>query len=161
MMSGINSGGSMNRRTFLTGTGLGTAAFLSLGRQASAAEWTAQEKANVATVNDFIAARVRLRNAHASIDEWNATMAKFAIEDVMFTVHAVGNFVPQAKIPSGLGPYTKIEMKIGDTFAKGPIVMHERTDFMSFANRPDSTGRFVGVYALKDGKIHEWLEYSF
>jgi limonene-1,2-epoxide hydrolase len=88
-------------------------------------------------------------------------MAEYAIENVMFTVHAVGNYVPQAKIPAGPGPYTHIEMKIGDTFAKGPVVMHERVDISSFANRPDTTGRFVGIYALKDGKIHEWLEYSF
>jgi limonene-1,2-epoxide hydrolase len=79
----------------------------------------------------------------------------------MFTVHAVGNFVPQAKIPEGLGPFTRIEMKIGDTFAKGPVVMHDRTDIMSFADRPDRTGQYIGIYALKDGKIHEWIEYSY
>ena len=151
----------MNRRTFLSGSAFGGATLLALGVRADAAEWTLLERTNVKVVNDFIAARVALRNAHVSKEEWDRKMAEFAIENVMFTVHAVGNFVPQAKIPDGLGPFTHIEMKIGDTFAKGPIVMHERVDIMSFANRPDSTGRFVGIYALKDGKIHEWLEYSF
>ncbi len=150
----------MNRRMFLSGSAVGGAALLALGRPATAAEWTPLERANVKVVNDFIAARVALRNAHASKDEWDRKMGEFAIDNLMFTVHAVGNFVPLAKIPEGPGPFTHIEMKIGETFAKGPIVMHERVDIMSFANRPDSTGHLVGVFALKDGKIHEWLEYS-
>src|SRR5436189_4871340 len=108
----------MNRRTFLTGSALGGTALIALGRTANAAEWTALERANVKVVNDFIAARVALRNAHVSKEEWDKKMTEYAIDNVMFTVHAVGNFVPQAKIPDGPGPYTHIEMKIGDTFAK-------------------------------------------
>jgi limonene-1,2-epoxide hydrolase len=88
-------------------------------------------------------------------------MARYAIEDLMFKVHAVGSFAPQAKIAAGLGPFTRIDMKIGETFAKGPVVMHERVDVMSWPDRPDSTGHLIGIYALKDGKIHEWIEYSF
>ncbi len=153
----------MKRREFLTGTtlaGTGLAAMALSTTGASAAEWTPAERANVDIVNAFIAARVRLRNAKVSIDEWNRTMAQYAIEDLMFTVHPVGRFVPQAKIGAGLGPWTKIEMKIGETFAKGPVVMHERTDFMSYADRPDAVSSFIGIYALKDRKIHEWLEYT-
>jgi limonene-1,2-epoxide hydrolase len=160
-MSARNQEARVNRRHFLTGSAIASVAVLARASRANAAEWTPLERANVTVVNNFIAARVALRNAHVSKDDWDRKMAEFAIENVMFTVHAVGNFVAQAKIPDGPGPYTHIEMKIGDTFAKGPIVMHERVDVMSFANRPDSTGRFVGIYALKDGKIHEWLEYSF
>jgi limonene-1,2-epoxide hydrolase len=37
--------------------------------------------------------------------------------------------------------------------------MHDRVDVMSFKDGPDRTGHLVGVFALKDGKIHEWLEY--
>ena len=129
----------MDRRKFLAGSTFAAVALSTTG--AAAAEWTAEERANVEVVNAFIDARVRLRNAKVSIEEWNRTMAQYAIEDLMFTVHPVGRFVPQAKIPAGLGPWTRIEMKIGDTFAKGPVVMHERTDFMSYADRPDATSR--------------------
>jgi hypothetical protein len=62
----------MNRRTFLTGSALGGGALLTFGRSANAAEWTPIEQANVKVVNDFIAARVALRNAHASNEEWIA-----------------------------------------------------------------------------------------
>jgi limonene-1,2-epoxide hydrolase len=149
----------MHRREFARNA-LGTAALLALPRQAASA-WTPLEAANVKVVNDFIAARVALRNAGASDAEFDRKMLDYAIPDLMFTVHAVGNFVPMAKIPPGRGPFTRIEMKIGETFAKGPIVMHDRVDLMSFKDRPDRTGHLVGVFALKDGKIHEWLEYSF
>ena len=150
----------MHRREFITETALGAAALLSAGRAAAAAQWTPLETANVRVVNEFIAARVALRNSGASNEEFDRKMTEYAIENLMFTVHAVGNFVPMAKIPPGRGPFTRIEMKIGETFAKGPIVMHDRVDIMSFANQPDRSGRLIGVYALKDGKIHEWLEYS-
>ena len=157
----VNAGGTHGSTDFLDRLGVGSAMLMTLGEHANAGEWTPLERANVKVVNDFIAARVALRNAHVSKEEWDKKMAEYAIDNLMFTVHAVGNFVPQAKIPDGLGPFTKIEMKIGETFAKGPVVMHERVDFMSFANRPDSTGRFIGIYALKDGKIHEFIDYHF
>lgn len=151
----------MNRRTFLTGSALGGAALLTVGGRADAAEWTALERANVKVVNDFIAARVALRNRKASLEEWNKKMAEFAVEDLMFTAHSVGDFKPQVKIAAGPGPFTHITMTILETFAKGPVVMHERVDVMSFADRPDSTGRFTGIFALKDGKIHEFIDYHW
>jgi limonene-1,2-epoxide hydrolase len=150
----------MDRREFIAGSTLGAAALLASARSAEAA-WTAEEAANVKVVNAFIAARVALRNSGASDQEFDRKMLEYAIPDLMFTVHAVGNFVPMAKIPAGRGPFKGIEMKIGETFAKGPIVMHDRVDVMRFTDRPERTGRLVGVYALKDGKIHEWLEYSY
>jgi limonene-1,2-epoxide hydrolase len=150
----------IERRGFIGGLG---ASLVALGgvAPAAAAELTAGEQANVKIVHDFIAARVKLRNAHVSLEEWKRTMAQYAIEDLMFSVHAPGKFVAQAKIPEGLGPFKHIEMDIKETYAKGPIVVHERVDKMSFENRPDSEGRFVGVFALKDGKIVEWIEYSY
>jgi limonene-1,2-epoxide hydrolase len=153
----------MHRRAFIAETALGATALLSLGRPsaAAAAQWTPLEAANVKVVNEFIAARVALRNSGASNEEFDRKMTEYTIDNLMFTVHAVGNFVPMAKIPAGRGPFSRIEMKIGETFAKGPIVMHERVDVMSFPNQPDRTGRLIGVFALKDGKIHEWLEYSY
>ena len=151
----------MHRRRFIAETAIGTAALLSASRADAAAQWTSLEAANVRIVNEFIAARVALRNSGASNEEFDRKMKEYTIDDLMFTVHAVGNFVPMAKIPAGRGPFSRIEMKIGETFAKGPIVMHERVDVMSFPNQPDRTGRLVGVFALKDGKIHEWLEYSY
>ena len=51
----------------------------------------------------FIAARVALRNAHASKEEWDRKMAEFAIENLMFTVHAVGNFVPLEEVVDKYG----------------------------------------------------------
>ena len=149
----------MNRRTFLSGSVVGGASLLAFGARADAAEWTPLERANVKVVNDFIAARVALRNAHASLEEWNRKMAEYAIEDLMFKVHSVGDFKPQAKIPPGPGPFKHITMTIVESFAKGPVVMHERVDVMSFEGRPDSTGRYVGIFALKDGKIHEFIDY--
>ena len=151
----------MHRREFIGETVLGAAALLSAGRGGAAAQWTPLETANVRVVNEFIAARVALRNSGASNEEFDRRMKEYAIDELMFTVHAVGNFVPPAKIPAGRGPFSRIEMKIGETFAKGPIVMHDRVDVMSFPNQPDRTARLIGVYALKDGKIHEWLEYSY
>jgi limonene-1,2-epoxide hydrolase len=148
----------MHRRELIAGSALGVAALLTTARSVAAA-WTPLEAANVKVVNAFIAARVALRNSGATDAEFDQKMLEYAIPDLMFTVHAVGNFVPMAKIPPGRGPFRRIEMKIGETFAKGPIVMHDRVDVMSFKDGPDRTGHLVGVFALKDGKIHEWLEY--
>jgi limonene-1,2-epoxide hydrolase len=63
------------------------------------------------------------------------------------------------RIKSYVERSSKIEFKVLDTWAQGPMVVNERID--SFT-RPDQspTYHLVGVFFIKDGKIAEWTEYG-
>ena len=166
----------MNRRTFLTGSALGGAALLTVGGRADAAEWTALERAKMRAANDHFArgrraaglgkydeALVEYQLAAelnpTSLEDWNKKMAEFAVEDLMFTAHSVGDFKPQVKIAAGPGPFTHITMTILETFAKGPIVVTHRIDRFASKTRP-LTWEGVGVFLVQNGKIKEWFDYT-
>jgi len=63
-----------------------------------------------------------------------------------------------ARIKGFVDPAQVVEFPVAETFAKGPIVMNERTDRFV---RPDRTNTFhvVGVFFVRDGKIAEWTDY--
>ncbi len=121
---------------------------------ATAAEPTAAEKANLALVADFCA-------AFATRD-----MAKIASYLAPNCSYRITETVPPAlgpaaieRIKSYVERSSKIEFKILDSWARGPMVINERID--SFT-RPDASPayRLVGVFFIKDGKIAEWVDYG-
>jgi limonene-1,2-epoxide hydrolase len=70
------------------------------------------------------------------------------------------------RIKSYVDRSSKIDFKILDSWARGPMVINERID--SFT-RPAATQmekdatpsyHLVGVFFIKDGKIAEWTDYG-
>lgn len=142
------------RRRFL-GTG-GVAAAALLGAPViAAAEWTAAEKAVVQVVNGFCAA-------------WTtgdvAKIVSYMSEDVLFrnggTPPMKGRQASFDRIKGVFAQYPKIEFEVVETFAKGPIVMNERNDWLDQPGAPRRLIRVVGVFMVKDGKIAEWTDYG-
>ena len=144
-----------DRRGFLLKAGLGSLGIAGMARTTSAAEWSAAEKANVQVVNDFCAA-------------WStgdvAKIVSYMSSDVAFkngaTATMVGRDASAERIKGVFARYKSIVFEVVETFARGPIVMNERIDYLV---QPDGTRRdipLVGVFALKDGKITEWSDYG-
>ena len=146
----------MNRRSALTAAGMGMLA-LGLSHEAAAqtAALTAQERANIKIVEDFLAA-------------WNAkdgakVMSYFA-EDARFSNGAPGNTRPWSK-PNFEGFITgakrlKMTVTPGTIWARGPVVTLERTDDIETAQGSTGpSGRFIAVYTVRDGKIVDFLDF--
>jgi limonene-1,2-epoxide hydrolase len=121
---------------------------------AMAAEPTTSEKANLALVADFCAA-FSSRDM-TKIASYLAPDCSYRITET--AMPAVGAAAVE-RIKSYVERSSRIEFKILDSWARGPMVINERVD--SFT-RPDASPAFhlVGVFHIKDGKIAEWTDYG-
>ena len=121
---------------------------------AMAAEPTAAEKANLALVTDFCATFAT--RDMTKIASYLAPYCSYRITET--ALPAVGA-VAVERIKSYVERSSKIEFKILDSWARGPMVINERID--SFT-RPDASPAFhlVGVFYIKGGKIGEWTDYG-
>ena len=143
-----------NRRTFIAGAGGVAAGILAGPGRADAAEWSEAETANVRIVNDFCA-------AWATRDL--ARTLPFLAADCVYrmtetTAPATGHDGVTNRLKPTVDRSTRVEFKVLDTFAAGPIVINHRIDqFVSY--RP-LTWEGVGVFFVKDGKIKEWSDYT-
>ncbi len=120
-----------------------------------ATQWGAQEKANVKLVNDFCA-------AWATRDV--AQPLKLFADDAMYrmteTTPAVkGHAGVIEKLKSYVDESERVEFKVLETFASGPIVMNHRIDIYASKARP-LTWEGVGVFLVQNGKIKEWSDYT-
>jgi limonene-1,2-epoxide hydrolase len=146
-------GRSTKRRQFLAATGAGALALL--GRATvQAADWSDVEKANVKTVTDFCAAW--------STRDLNQVFP-FLADDCVYrmnetTVPATGHDGVSAKLKSWLDDSARVQFRVLDTFASGPIVINHRID--QFVTSRPLTWEGVGVFFVKDGKIKEWSDYT-
>jgi limonene-1,2-epoxide hydrolase len=120
----------------------------------AAAEPTAAEKANLALVTDFCA-------AFASRDM--TKIASFLALDCSYriTETAMPASGPAAveRIRSYVERSSKIEFKILDSWARGPMVINERIDSFTRADG-NPAYHLVGVFFIKAGKIAEWTDYG-
>lgn len=143
-----------DRRLFVTASGLGLAGLFASAKRADAAEWTEAEKANIKTVTDFCA-------AWSTRDLTRAL--PFLSDDCVYrmtetTPAATGHDGVTARLKAAVEGSERVEFRILDTFAVGPIVINHRIDrFVS--NRP-LTWEGVGVFFVKDGLIKEWSDYT-
>ena len=117
---------------------------------------TEEEKANISAVEGFIAA-------------WNAKDGAKALsylaEGARFCVGPIGKtpvFGNPGFFREMIDNAISIDMRIspGTTVAVGPIVMHERVDRIQA--RPDwlLAGKYIGVFAFRNGKIVDFLDYD-
>jgi len=145
----------MDRRRFVETAGL--AGFMALGTMSSAgaAEPTAAEKANIRLVTDFCASW--------STRDLSKILPLLADDSVYrmseTTPPAIGHAGVRERLGSWMETSQKIEFKILDTFAMGPIVINHRIDTFSSTTRP-LTWEGVGVFFVKDGTIKEWSDYT-
>src|SRR5436190_14023137 len=142
------------RRKFFSTAAMGLMSASSLSA-APAVESTDEEKANIQIVNDFCAA-------------WSTRditkPLRFLAAD---SVYRMTQTTPPAKGPNGVVERLKsyvddserVEFKVIETFAKGPIVMNHRIDTFASKTRP-ITWEGVGVFLVQDGKIKEWSDYT-
>ena len=147
----------VSRRNALRAAGLGGAAVAvasPAGAQTSL-PFTAEEKANIQVIDDFIAA-------------WNAKDAakveSFFADGARFAVGQIG------KTPALMKPDFKgliegaksIKMVItpGTKWARGPVVTHERADNIVLAERVIA-GKYIAVFTLRDRKIVDFIDFAF
>jgi len=139
------------RRGVLAGAGVG-AAGLALAGGARAAPMTAVEKANVKLVEDFCAAW--------SSKDADKVMAFFSdnpsYRQTELQAPAVGRQAVAEKIAGGVKVATKFE--VHESWARGPMVVNERTDYFDSPRLKRWHG--VGVFLVKDGKIVEWQDFT-
>jgi limonene-1,2-epoxide hydrolase len=140
----------MTRSQFLM-TG---AAFAIPAIPAMAAERTVAEEANLLLVTNFCAAFAA--RDMTKIASYLAPNCAYRITET--AMPAVGAAAVE-RIRSYVEQSSKIEFKILDSWARGPMVINERID--SFV-RADASPAYhlVGVFFLKDGKIAEWTDYG-
>ena len=151
----------MTRRTVFAAGALGAVAVAgfhgSVGT-AAAAEMTAGEKANVALVNAFCKA---WGDKATTIDRLMADMT----DDCSFKLNGQPATIGKAKVAELFKTFfkdgTRYDMKILETFAKGPVVVHARIDTTVRATKTDEPGPIVGIYVFKDAKIQEWEEVIY
>lgn len=145
---------SLTRSRFIQQAGLGFAAALGLSRSALAAAPNAAEALNLKLVTDFC-------DAFAGRDM--ARIAAFLSDDCVYRISetappARGKKAAVERIRSYVERSTRIELKILDSWVKGPVVVNERID--SFEPPfPNSPFHLTGVFFVKDGKIAEWTDY--
>lgn len=150
----VTSPHEAGRRCFLFSAALGSAGALLATGRAEAAEWGPIEKANVKIVNDFCDA-ISMRDA--------ARLLSFFADDIVYrpteTTPAVRG---QQALAETFKKWTerpeRMEFRVLETFASGPIVMDRRIDETSGGRRMRWDG--IGIFFLKDGKIKEWSDYT-
>jgi limonene-1,2-epoxide hydrolase len=143
----------MGRLSFVW-TALGAAGILALANRADAAQLSDVEQANVKLVTDFCAMA-------ASRDV--ARVLPFFAPDVVYrmteaTPPVSGQDAFRVTAEKMFQSAERVEFKILNTFALGPIVINHRVD--RFAMRRPMTWEGVGVFFVKDGKIKEWQDYT-
>lgn len=146
------------RDVFAAGAVGAVAATGLLGQSAAAAELTAQEKANVAVVNAFCKSWGEKATTVAQI------MASMT-DDCSFKINGQPATVGKAAVAELFTTFfkdgTRYEMITHDTWAKGPVVVHYRTDTTIKTTGREPPGPIVGIYVFKDGKISEWEEVIY
>ena len=142
---------SVNRRAFL-GSG---AAILGAGLVATrvdAAEPTADERANLKIVNDFMAAWTArdLAKIMAPLGDAIVYRASETAEPIK------GKAAVEARLKGIVDRVDRFD--VIESWARGPMVINDRIDRFTSGNLKAWHG--VGVFFLQDGKIVEWLDYT-
>ena len=142
----------VTRREFLGAAGL-SAAILQRGNET--AQWTAQERDAVEIVNDFCAAW-----ATRDISKPLAFLSDDSVYRMSETTPPVkGHEGVIERLKSYVDVTDKLEFKVLQTAAMGPIVINHRIDSFVSTIRP-VTWEGIGVFFVQNGKIKEWSDYT-
>ena len=145
---------SGSRRVFLAATGLATLAPFGLPALAADALDDA-EQGNVTLVRAFCAAW-----STRDLQKVLPLMADDCVYRMTETTPpAMGHQGVTDRLGTWMQTSDRIEFRILETFAAGPIVMTHRIDRFISTTRP-LTWEGVGVFFVKDSKIKEWSDYT-
>lgn len=146
---------TLSRRTVVASAGLLMAS--TMGASAEIAEMTATEKSNVRLVNDFL-------KGWAVPEATSSKLAEVVSDDATIQ--------PQQEKPAVTGKTAVIrafdgylangrrwDIKVLETFAKGPVVVNFRLDASHYPGQTGHGTPVVGVFILQNGKIKGWSDY--
>jgi len=124
----------------------------------SAASAGSIEKANVELVKEFCKA---WNDDPPDADDM---AAKYLTDDCLVrfgdTIEPVtGHDAAIALFQTFLSNGERYDLKILETFARGPVVVNSRIDSTIKGTRTTHPTHVVGVFVVKDGKIKEWSDY--
>ncbi|MAU18983.1 MAG: hypothetical protein CMH13_00425 [Martelella sp.] len=116
---------------------------------------TAEETANIATIDAFIAAWNAKDNAKA---------IAYLADDFRFTFGKIGR-TPDFSQPDFavmMDRATSVDMTVtpGTTWARGPVVSHERVDDIQFRDGTKAEGKFIAIFTLRDGRIVDFIDFE-
>ena len=140
------------RRSFLAVAGAGLATTLGSVVPASAAEPTADERANMTVVTAFCDAFssrdiTRIMSFMADPCSYRVTEATDPVKGFAAVQGRIAGFLQNVQ-----------RFEVLDTFARGPMVFNERMDYFSSGRLKSWHG--VGVFFLQDKKIVEWQDFT-
>ena len=145
----------MIRREFLGAAAMSAMTIAAFPATLRAAEWTAQERANVQIVTDFCVAW-----STRDIAKPLALLADDCVYRMSETTPpANGHDGVIQRLKSYVDATDRLEFKILETQAMGPIVINHRIDSFVSRTRP-LTWEGVGVFFVQNGKIKEWSDYT-
>jgi limonene-1,2-epoxide hydrolase len=144
---------AITRRTAFVAGVLG-AVTAALGKTAVAADGKISDtKANEKVVNDFIAAWNDPDKAVKSL----ADNCAVRMEEDKPAITGPANVAAAFKDYMGHGE--KLDVRILQTYAEGPLVTNKRIDTLTVPGKPPQTFLVIGVFIVKKGKITEWTDY--
>jgi limonene-1,2-epoxide hydrolase len=116
------------------------------------------EKANVKLVREFLASwnkpDLDIDKLTAQYIAPNAPIRWFDDEPVAFGPEAAAVAAKRAA-----GNSVRMETKILEVLARGPLVATSRVDTIKIPGQPDESFKTAGVCIVKDGKFHEYCDY--
>jgi limonene-1,2-epoxide hydrolase len=118
---------------------------------------SAMEQANLDTIEVFL-------KAWGKETPNPGKLADFMFDDCIVrigddrTVHGRGGALKyfESILPAG----TRYDIKILESFARGPLVANYRIDHTVKNNVPDAGLRVTATFSFKNNKIWEWYEYD-
>jgi limonene-1,2-epoxide hydrolase len=152
---------SINRRRFIATAGFGAATFGLAARVE--AEWTAQEKANVKVVNDFLHAR--WNTEPMDMKTITSLLAEDCVRGARTTNFMRGRPVILEYLQRSSRETLKKSLEVIQTLALGPLVINERKELQVLPGRDggpprDVGGHVVGMFEVRDGQIKEWRTFA-
>jgi len=149
----------VTRRTAFKVSGLGAIAIAATGGLPALADSASVEKTNIQTVKDFCLAWADdPPDADKMVDQFMTDDCLVRFGDKVGPV--TGRSAAAALFRSFLANGERYDLKILETFARGPVVVNSRTDSTLKGTRSTNPTPVVGVFILRDGKIREWSDYA-
>jgi limonene-1,2-epoxide hydrolase len=145
------------RRRFLATGALGACGALASTARVSAAEPTAEEKANVQIVKDFCAAWAK--KDMAKIESLLADNIAVRWSERAPWINGKATAFERIKGIFERPGVEKVELELVETYPRGPLVMNDRWD-RTVREGKMSQHRLASIFFIKDGKIAEWLDYD-
>jgi len=124
----------------------------------SAASAGTIQKANIQLVKDFCKAWGD--DPPDAEDMTNKYLADDCVVRFGDTIEPVtGHDAAIALFQTFLSNGERYDLKILETFSRGPVVVNSRIDSTIKGKRVTNPTRVVGVFLVRDGKIKEWSDY--